>query len=442
MTTERRLERDLPQILGDLAMGPYPDYIDDVLATTAQRRQRPAWAFPERWLPVVDIARQPVLTPRLPWRVLSIALLVIALALAAVAVYVGSQPRPPDPFGLARTGLVAYAADGDIYTADPVNGIGTAIVSGPETDLGPRFSRDGTHIVFERKLKGDTGAGHLYVARSDGTELTRITSEPVRLSQDDVSTRPPWDQYQFSPDGRSVLIASTIGGLPTISIAQSDGSGVRQLDIGMAAYEPSFRPPAGAEILFVSGDRAGVSGSGIFAVDPATGGVRPIVPPASDIWDYAQAAWSPDGSQVAYIRFGGPGEGLTAHVWVVSANGKDPKQLPEPSGTVWSANPAWSNDGKRLFVIHGYGPDNKDVRPAVVPADPSGVGTDVSYPGTIQGACCLTSQWAPDDSSILVTPMDESSNPLPQIIIDPVAATTRPAPWTTTSDPSWQRLGQ
>ena len=33
MTTERRLERDLPHILGDLAMGPYPDYIDDVLAT-------------------------------------------------------------------------------------------------------------------------------------------------------------------------------------------------------------------------------------------------------------------------------------------------------------------------------------------------------------------------------------------------------------------------
>jgi hypothetical protein len=48
MTTERRLERDLPEIQGDLAVGPYPDYIDDVLALTAQRRQRAAWTFPER----------------------------------------------------------------------------------------------------------------------------------------------------------------------------------------------------------------------------------------------------------------------------------------------------------------------------------------------------------------------------------------------------------
>ena len=42
MTTEGRLTRDLPEILGDLATGSYPDYIDDVLATSATIRQRPA----------------------------------------------------------------------------------------------------------------------------------------------------------------------------------------------------------------------------------------------------------------------------------------------------------------------------------------------------------------------------------------------------------------
>ena len=54
MTTGQRLERDLPQILGELATRPYPDYIDDVLATTARARQRPASTFPERWLPMND----------------------------------------------------------------------------------------------------------------------------------------------------------------------------------------------------------------------------------------------------------------------------------------------------------------------------------------------------------------------------------------------------
>ena len=130
----------------------------------------------------------------------------IALLLAAAAVYIGSQTRLPAPFGTARaTASIAYAADGDIYTVDPVNGLATAIVSGPETDLGPRFSRDGTHVVFERKVKGDSGPGQLYVARSDGTEPTLITPDPVLLAQEGVGD--PWEQYQFSPDGRSVLIA-------------------------------------------------------------------------------------------------------------------------------------------------------------------------------------------------------------------------------------------
>ena len=44
-------------------VGPYPDYIDDVLATTAQRRQRPAWTFPERWLPM-DITTHASRRPR------------------------------------------------------------------------------------------------------------------------------------------------------------------------------------------------------------------------------------------------------------------------------------------------------------------------------------------------------------------------------------------
>ena len=35
MTAEPRLERDLPFILDEIVVGPYPDYIDDVLVTTA-----------------------------------------------------------------------------------------------------------------------------------------------------------------------------------------------------------------------------------------------------------------------------------------------------------------------------------------------------------------------------------------------------------------------
>src|SRR5688572_16344779 len=149
----------------------------------------------------------------------------LALLLAAAAVFVGTQPRLPEPFGLARNGLIAYDAGGDIYTADPVTGAATALVSGPETDVAPHYSRDGSHIVFERQV-GDL-RGQLYVVGVDGSDLTLVTPEPVAFTASLQGE--PWAAYGFAPDGRSVLFASTKNGFPSISIAQSDGSGVRQL---------------------------------------------------------------------------------------------------------------------------------------------------------------------------------------------------------------------
>jgi Tol biopolymer transport system component len=434
VTTERRLERDLPQILGDLATGPYPDYIDDVLATTAQRRQRAAWTFPERWLPMVDIARQPVLAPRIPWRSISMAFVIVALLLAAIAVSVGTQPRLPPPFGLARNGLIAYDAGGDIYTADPKTGVATAIVTGPETDGSPRYSPDGTHIVFERKIDG--GLGQLHVMRSDGTDLTPIT-EPLKLTLPILGE--PWEPYAFSPDGRSVLIASLEGTKATISIAQSDGSGVRRLDVGMYAYEPSFRPPDGAEILFVGNPGSAGRAHGLYAIDVSSGVVRPIVEPSS-MFDLAGATWSPDGTRIAYWRWGETATaGIDARVHVISADGTADLELPAPPEAVWQAISSWSNDGSRLFLMRGYTPANDDVRPVVIPADGRSPGVELRYPGIIDGQCCSNWEWAPDDSQILGTPTD-GLGPREQVIIDPVTGETRPVPWTSTSDPTWQRL--
>ena len=80
MTMPRRaIERNLPGILDDLSAGPAPDYLDDVFARTGRMRQRPGWTFPERWLPVADIARTRAFAPAPPWRLIAVALVVIAL---------------------------------------------------------------------------------------------------------------------------------------------------------------------------------------------------------------------------------------------------------------------------------------------------------------------------------------------------------------------------
>ena len=56
-----RFERQLPDAPRPSSRTPRtPDYFDDLLGQTARTSQRPAWTFLERWLPMLEIARQPV----------------------------------------------------------------------------------------------------------------------------------------------------------------------------------------------------------------------------------------------------------------------------------------------------------------------------------------------------------------------------------------------
>ena len=194
MTSERRFDQDLPDLLAQVAQAPAPDYRDLIVQRTERMRQRPAWTFPERWLPMSAVTSRAAAAPRFPLRIVGVvALLLIALIVGAV-LFAGSQRHLPAPFGLAAAGRVAYAANGDIYTADPVTGAKTAIVTGPETDVHPVWSLDGTRVVFERKVYGDTGDGRLFVARADGTGLVAITPDPESQLA----------SYAFSPDGTEV----------------------------------------------------------------------------------------------------------------------------------------------------------------------------------------------------------------------------------------------
>ncbi len=151
MTTSARFERQLPDILEDLYLGPTPDYRDEVLATATRSRQRPAWAIPGRWIPMADIASRPTFIPRLPIRSIAVALVIIALLVAAAVALVGSRQKSvPSPFGVAGNGLLALTSGSDIMTVDPVTGEVRTIVAGPGIDSSPVFSPNGQRIEFLR----------------------------------------------------------------------------------------------------------------------------------------------------------------------------------------------------------------------------------------------------------------------------------------------------
>jgi dipeptidyl aminopeptidase/acylaminoacyl peptidase len=426
MTTAQRLERDLPQILDELAISPYPDYIDDVLAITARRRQRPAWTLPERLPFMTTFTPRAVAVPRAPLRLLAVAaILLIALAVGA-ALLVGSRPRTAPPFGVAGAGLVAYASGGDIYTVDPDTGTSVAIVKGPENDSNPRWSRDGTQLAFERTIGAGGNQTALYVTRADGTGLGRVTPRPLGSISD----------YSFSPDGRELLI-SAVAGRPQVFVAATDGTGIRELVPGIAATNAAWRPPDGAEILFMGAGNDSDGYGSMYLVDRDGGHWRTISDAATGCCR-GHPFWSPDGSKVAYVDWDSAPV-LTARTHVMAADGSSDRVLPLPSGASWQGVAGWSNDGNRLLVVRGRTGGYHESVPALIPADGSGPGTEIAFPGGVIGACCAVWEWAPDDSSILGTPVGASGAFEEQILLDPETSTYRSVPWRTTSQPAWQR---
>ena len=450
MTTSTRLERELPLILTDLAAGPIPDYVDDVLGQTGRKRQRAAWTFPERWLPMADIASRPAIVPGLPWRTVGVALLVIALVVATAVAYVGTHRTTlPAPFGLARNGLVAYSQDGDIYTADPVTGAARPIVAGAAYDTEPLWTRDGTAMLFERKAQGQAGPGYVELVNADGSGLRRITPDPM--------TNLRW--YELAPDGRSVLILSEVGGLDTISVANADGSGVRSLPFVTEVQEVEFMPPDGAQLLFVgtAGDE-GIYG-GVYRMNlDGTGLTTLIAPGTAGLFQHTDAPFmlgiavpSPDGTLIAYSKFepagpahigGGPERQVRVHV--MNADGTGDRIVGHDANAWGEWTPLWSPDGSRLLIYRVTGLPGDWAAPetiAVVTVDGSRPDVTIdAAPPPPGGLSDDYRAWSPDGRTIQVTPTGNQWAHYPQVLWDATTGASIATPWSATSYPAQQRL--
>ena len=437
--TDERLVRGIVVAFDDLADAHTPDYLEAAIESASSRPQRPAWTFPGRWLPM-DIATQAAPAARMPWRQLGILALLAVLLTVATAIYIGSRTQLPDPYGPAGNGLVAYARGTDIVVADPGTGEERVIVSGPEADLAPRFSRDGTRIVFQRLAPAPEPGSHVMVVAPDGSGLTALTDEPLRLFASQMAT-----PYTFAPDGRTVAIAAVDpDGRPGILLAQADGSAARWLDLPVTDMqlhtirEPAFRPPDGSQLL-LTGERLG-GGPIVFTVDVATGEVLDTVVDAAGLTGVDTARWSPDGQSISYAIWSNESFDLSMENHLIRPDGSGDRVLQAPTGTVWELGGAWSNDGTRMLVVRGSTSGWDQSRAAIVPTDGSGVGVDIPYPGPIQSGCCYAWEWSPDDSMILGKPITPSGVPGPQAIVDVDALTISEAPWNVSDDPAWQRV--
>lgn len=410
MTAEQRLERDLPQILGDLSIAPYPDYIDDVLKTTAQRRQRPTWTFPERWL-AMDIATERVPTPRLPWRELGVLALIVLLTATALAAYVGTRPRLPEPFGLAANGRIAMSSDGDIHMLDPLTGSSTVIVGGPDVDSAAMVSPDGRRVAFQRRLMiDDATLYHLVVANDDGSDLTVLTSEPLLGGFDSVA---------WAPDSRTLLVDHSKD--EDLWLYDAFGPAApRSVASNAEAYLAPFQPTDGSSILIY---RDGALPK-MVRLDLETSR-ETVLAEARISQDLGDARWSPDGLTVVYNA--APETDLgSQRLFVVNADGTDPRQITEAPGTWFDIDATWSPSGDRI-AFDRYERIGTDwlVRPLAIYDVASGSTRDVgplardvrkAMPGAADADASFGEgfwfEWSPDGTSLIAIPTEGNAHPV------------------------------
>jgi TolB protein len=103
-----------------------------------------------------------------------------------------------------------------------------------------------------------------------------------------------------------------------------------------------------------------------------------------------EAAWSPDGSQLAFIRgdTGSQLEGTNFKVWLMNADGSGQRRL--FTDKTAGVGPAWSPDGRKIVFSRWFGWVEETYEIATVNTD----GSDLTP--VIRGSNYLSATWAPD----------------------------------------------
>jgi TolB protein len=412
MTTPSDFDRRLTDWLEETGAPTVPEFVDELLDRTRRTRQRPAWASLERWLPMqVALPRRVVVVPGYAWLVL-FALLLMAVVAFAVA---SGGHRVPPPFGLARTGLIAFDGGGDLYLAN-ADGTGLHALTSGHGDMAPTFSRDGTRIAFwsgascpgnspcvgpfslrvvdadgSRPVTIDQGVGELpdatitwspdggrlaYLKTINGTE--RILVADLRSGTASAIGGPDLDAStpQWSPSGDLIaFIGSHLGGANSVYVAPAAGGpAVKIADPdGAANVGPAFWSPDGSTLVFYA---ATVEPSDIYSVKADGSGLQDLT---NSLDDEFNPVWSNDGTRIAYGRLdaGQPEPDPTvAGVWVMDADGSHQHEL--STHGVGGARLIWSPDDRDLL---GYGADAANVM--VISVDGSHPQTTIPAAGLI-----------------------------------------------------------
>ena len=273
---------------------------------------------------------------------------------------------------LGAEALIAFASvDLDleaIFTVRPDGSDLRQLTPGGEFDYEPVWSPDGGKILFGQDVD-------IYVMNADGSGRMRL-----------VAGRPEAGGYTWSPDGR--MIAFTQSGfdgddfLQELWVMAADGSARRKLSDDGAA--PAWSPES-RRIAYESGGQIRVINT-----DGSEDSRLTRQP-----FGAFQPAWSPDGSQIAFVTTldEPPNRPAERHIFVANPDGTGLVNLSRGRGD--DEGPVWSPDGSRIvFVSTEEGDEDSDI----FVMSPSGDGrANLTHRPEFD----LQPSWSPDGSKIV-----------------------------------------
>jgi len=233
--------------------------------------------------------------------------------------------------------------------------------------------RPGLVISGIRQVTREPGIEYMPAISPDGREVAYAAGYPgaMRIYVRDAA------------GGRALPLTGDLGGWQDFPVRTPDGSRIVFMQYGIGEAPRAFAVPrmggaadpvgrAGTDYVWaIRGDTVLYQRAESLFIGGMDGAWESFVTAAAGLHS---AAWSPDGSRVAFVRGNGIyiaasriGNWAPSSIWTVGIHGGEAVRVTADSGGAFYESPAWLPDGRRLLLVSNIG-GPRDVYVATVGA--------------------------------------------------------------------------